>query len=241
MNILEVAKTCLRQMKRMYIRSSSEQYVRYLRKKGVEIGNNVTFHDPVDVTVDITQPTLIKIGNNVEITKGVVILSHDMAWSVKKKLNGNVLGSNGMVCIGDNVFIGINTIILKGVSIGNNVIIGCGSVITKDVEENSVYAGNPAKKIATIDDYFSRRKEAQLNEAKELLRSYQKHYGKIPPKEIFRDFFFLFETRDSDIEKVKSYKKVLDVGGNKELSLKQFYSTKPIFNGYDDFVNFCIR
>lgn len=241
MNILEVMKAYLRQIKRIYIRSSSERYISYLRSKGVRIGNNVTFHDPIDVTVDITQPTLIKIGNNVEITKGVVILSHDMAWAVNKRLTGDILGSNGMVTIGNNVFIGMNSIILKGVNIGNNVIIGCGSIVTKDVEDDSVYVGNPAKKISTIDNYFSKRKEEQLTEAAELLRSYQKCYGKVPPKDVFRDFFFLFEPRDSDIEKVESYKKVLMVGGNKDLSLKRFRSTEPLFNGYNEFVNSCIQ
>lgn len=54
-----------------------------------------------------------------------------------------MLGASGVVEIGDNVFIGMNTIIERNVKIGNNVVIGAGSVVTKDCEPNSVYAGAP--------------------------------------------------------------------------------------------------
>ena len=49
------------------------------------------------------------------------------------------------VVIGDNVFIGMKTIILKGVHVGNNVVIGAGSVVTKDIPDNEIWAGNPAR------------------------------------------------------------------------------------------------
>ena len=66
------------------------------------------------------------------------------------------------VCIGNNVFVGAGSTILPGVSIGQNVIIGAGSVVTKNIENNSVYAGNPAKRIATLEQWISKRKE-ELN------------------------------------------------------------------------------
>ena len=46
---------------------------------------------------------------------------------------GEVLGSDGKVTIGDNCFIGMNTVILKGTTIGNNTIVGAGSVVTGGV------------------------------------------------------------------------------------------------------------
>lgn len=63
-------------------KASSESYIKYLRKKGVTIGENVTFRVARTTVVDVTQPNLIKIGNNVEITNNVTILCHDYAWSV---------------------------------------------------------------------------------------------------------------------------------------------------------------
>lgn len=54
------------------------------------------------------------------------------------------------VCIQDNVFIGTNVLICKGVTIGSNSIIGAGSVVVKDVEASKIYAGNPAREIANV-------------------------------------------------------------------------------------------
>lgn len=54
------------------------------------------------------------------------------------------------IFIGDDVFVGANSIILKGVTIGNRVIIGAGSVVTKNIPEDEIWAGNPAKFIRKI-------------------------------------------------------------------------------------------
>ncbi|SFG94399.1 DapH/DapD/GlmU-related protein [Sporolactobacillus nakayamae] len=55
------------------------------------------------------------------------------------------------VIIGNDVFIGANTIILKGVTIGNNSVIGAGSVVTSSIPENVIAAGNPCKFISRIN------------------------------------------------------------------------------------------
>lgn len=73
---------------------------------------------------------MIDIGENVQITIGVKILTHGYDWSVLKGYYGKVLGSSGKVTIGNNCCIGMNTVILKGTSIGDNVIVGAGSVVT---------------------------------------------------------------------------------------------------------------
>ena len=49
-----------------------------------------------------------------------------------------------------NVWIGMNSVILKGVTIGDNSIIGAGSVVVKDVPKNTIAAGNPAKVIKDL-------------------------------------------------------------------------------------------
>ena len=56
------------------------------------------------------------------------------------------------ITIGDNVWIGGNTVICPGVNIGNNVVIGAGSVVTKDIPDWSLAAGNPCRVIRKITD-----------------------------------------------------------------------------------------
>lgn len=55
------------------------------------------------------------------------------------------------VVIGDNVWIGMNSCILPGVTIGDNSIIGSGSVVTKSVPANEVWVGNPARFVKRLD------------------------------------------------------------------------------------------
>jgi len=58
---------------------------------------------------------------------------------------GVVLAGN--VSVGENTFIGANAVVKQGVKIGKNVIIGAGAVVVKNIEDNSTYVGNPARKI----------------------------------------------------------------------------------------------
>jgi len=51
------------------------------------------------------------------------------------------------VKIGENCFLGAGTIIIPGIEIGDNVITGAGTIVIKNLEKNSVYVGNPCRKI----------------------------------------------------------------------------------------------
>ena len=67
-----------------------------------------------------------------------------------------ILEQVGCIEIGNNVFIGSGTHILRDTRIGSNVIIGTCSVVTHDIPDNSVVAGVPARVIGTFDDYVSK-------------------------------------------------------------------------------------
>lgn len=149
-------------------KASSETYVEHLRSLGMVIGDNTVIYSPTHCTIDVARPWMIEIGRNVSITEGVTILTHGYDWSVFKGKYGDVLGSAGHVRIGDNVFIGMNSTILKGVEIGDNVVIGAGSVVTKSIPPNSVAVGDPCCVIADIDSYLEKRRAAQVDEAADL-------------------------------------------------------------------------
>jgi len=91
----------------------------------------------------------ITIGNNVKLGGGVCIYDTDFhSLSPKSRQNASEDSAQKMnkpVSIGNNVFIGAHSTILKGVSIGDNSIIGACSVVTKNIPENEIWAGNPAK------------------------------------------------------------------------------------------------
>lgn len=216
-------------------KASSSSYIKYLRKRGVTIGENVTFYGPRTTVVDVTQPTLIKIGNNVEITNNVTILCHDYAWSVFKQLYGEIIGANKKVVIGNNVFIGVNSTILAGVTIGNNCVIGAGSVVTKDIPSNTVAVGNPAKVIMTIEEFYKKRKNEYEEDAKVLAKEYYKQNGSIPPKELFRDYFPIFMNEEESIKNNKEYNKILELGGNAEYTMTKIKKQK-IFRNYEEFI-----
>lgn len=138
---------------------SPECYVDWLKNVGVSIGKGTIFFDPINTIVDTQNPKLISIGENVRITSGCKILTHDFSSSVLGGMYGQCIGALGTVDIGNNVFIGMNTVILRNTKIGDNVIIGAGSIVSGELESNSVYVGNPAKKMMTIDKFYERRLE----------------------------------------------------------------------------------
>lgn len=229
-------------------RASSEKYIEYLKKKGVQIGEDCKIYSPRGCYIDVQYPWMISIGSHVRITHGVIILTHDFSWSVLKKLSGElcrkesgaILGASGAVNIGDNVFIGINTVITRGVTIGNNVVIGAGSVVTKNCPSNGVYAGNPAHFIMGIGEFYAKREKLQIQEAKELAIGYKKRYGKFPPKEIFNEYFMLFETCE-DARNVEAFSRQMELCDNIEDTLAYMKSKPYKFYNYDEFMKFCFE
>ena len=102
-----------------------------------------------------TEPWIISIGENVHITDGVKFITHDGGTLLFRDKTPD-LDITLPIKIGNNVYIGNNTIILPGVKIGDNVIVGAGGVVTKDIPNNSVAVGVPAKVIETIDEYYAK-------------------------------------------------------------------------------------
>lgn len=228
-------------------KASSETYINYLRNKGICIGEDCTIYAPCKTFIDIQYPWMISIGSHVRITEGVKILTHDYSWSVLKGLNtdeeilpGSILGASGKVTIKDNVFIGMNSIITRNVTIGNNVIIGAGSVVTRDCADNGLYAGNPAKRIMEVHDYYIKRKESQLKEAVELAIQYYERYGRKPDKSIFHEYFMLFADKSAVMEDAVFSGK-MKLCGNETQSYNYLENSMSTFNDFDEFMRYCFN
>lgn len=226
-------------------KASSETYIEHLRAQGMVIGDNCYIYTPTKVVIDESRPWMIEMGNNVLITEGVSILTHGYDWGVFKGMTGDVLGSAGIVKIGSNVFIGMKSIILKGVTIGSNVVIGAGSLINKDVPDNCVVAGNPQRIICTISEYYKKRKDAQLHEALDLYESWRRNSpagkaGKKPPRSIFREFFWLFEDRSSVARGYsdQSFEWTMHLRGSYEKSVQKYLESDPLFSSYEQFLEY---
>lgn len=121
----------------------------FYRKKGVKIGNNCAIYSPIMTP----ESYLITIGNNVTIAPGVRFITHDNSIS---KVFPEFTDVFGRIDIGDNCFIGANSIILPGISLGNTCIVAAGSVVTKSFGDGEIVGGNPAKQISDIKKYKER-------------------------------------------------------------------------------------
>jgi acetyltransferase-like isoleucine patch superfamily enzyme len=220
-------------------RQDSKTFVKKLIKKGFSIGNRTIFYDPETNIIDYQTPFLLRIGDDVQITKGVSFINHGYDWAVLKKLNGEMLGSRGPISIGNNVFIGINTVFLKNSSVGDNVIVGAASLVTKKFGSNVVIGGNPAKVLMSLEEYYLKRKQRQLEEAFDIFKFYFKKYSKIPKDKIFWEYFWIFSPRNKTI--VSKHKNDFGLLNTYNESLHSFYNSMPIFDNYNSFVEFCLK
>lgn len=173
------------------IRSSSN-YIKFLRIKGIKIGTKTIFRDPSTTRIDLTRPSLIEIGDNVDINVNFTIQTHDYTSHVFLNLFNEFVASSGRVKIGNNIYFGCNVTILKGVIIGDNCIIGACSLVTKDIPENSVAVGFPAKVICTIEEFYIKRLNLSEKEAFHYAKSIVERYNRLPVVEDFWEEFPLF-------------------------------------------------
>ena len=154
--------------------------VSYAKWIGVNIGKDPHFYGPTSWG---TEPWLITIGNNVHITGCCKFINHDGGTLIFRNRIPDLEITKPIV-VGDNVYIGEETLVLPGVHIGNNVVIGARSVVTKDIPDNCVAAGVPCRIIKSTDEYLEKLQRESLHlghlkgkEKDDALKAYF-HYNK---------------------------------------------------------------
>lgn len=156
--IISILKTHLR---KYY--NGNDAFIKQLRKQGAIVGNNVQIIDKFKFLYEPWYANLLEIEDGVIISAGVRLVSHDSSYT---NIVGDLPIKYGKIVIKKNSYIGVNSIILCGVTIGENSLIGAGSIVNKNIPGNSVAAGNPIKVISTLQDGVAKYKkciETNLN------------------------------------------------------------------------------
>lgn len=224
-------KRIIRKIRAEYAMTSSERYIKYLRTKGVRIGQDCMVLDPRDIQVDVSRPELLEIGDHVFLHKGTIIMTHDWAGWCFVYSHNEFIPSHAKVKIGNNVWLGENVTICKGVTIGDNCIIGIGAIVTKNVPANSVAVGVPARVICSYEEYYQKRKQLYTEEAIEYARAII-DCGREPCKKDFYDDYPCFVDGNNYIEYNYPYSRVFDPDEFE----KWKQSHKRTFNGFEDFM-----
>ena len=121
-----------------------------IRRMGCHVGKNTFFGDYV--RMDTSYADMIYIGDYAHVTSGCRLLCH------QRNLKGYCIGDNaaslgyrtGEIHIGKGVMVGMETIIMPGVTIGDGAIIGAGSIVTKDIPAWTIATGRPARVVKEI-------------------------------------------------------------------------------------------
>lgn len=133
--------------------ASPEAYAKHI---GVKIGKN----NLIGKGHWSSEPYLISVGSNCQLTT-CRIFTHGGGCAVRR--DHPDFDCFGRVSIGDYVYIGADALIMPGVTIGDCALVAAGSVVTKSVPPGMVVAGNPAKILCSVEDFYQRNKYYDLH------------------------------------------------------------------------------
>lgn len=139
--------------------------IAHFRKTGVTIGDRCRLINP-RIGMFGSEPWLVRLGDHVTITDGVMFVTHDGGVWVFRDEHPDI-DIFGPIDIGSNVFIGVNAVLLPGVRIGDNSVVAAGAVVSRDVPSGTIVGGVPAKPICTVDEYFAKN-EARFTHVRGL-------------------------------------------------------------------------
>lgn len=142
------------------ISNKTRRFLRYylLKSSGHSIGKGTYISSKA--YIDMHPPGKIIIGKNCNIARNAIILCHSGETKggpqeVWKKYGGKRFYKD--VFIGDNVFIGSNSVVFPGVKIGSNTIVGVNTVVNKNIPSGVVIAGVPFRVITTTKEMLQKK------------------------------------------------------------------------------------
>ena len=127
--------------KRSFISLYSKIQLTAFPKGSILLGDNIGLNGTV-----IVSKKLISIGSGTMVAPNVIIVDSDFhqTWPPDQRLFSDTSNFDKEVKIGSNVWIGMNSLVLKGAVIGDNTVIAAGSTVTGEIPANCIAAGNPA-------------------------------------------------------------------------------------------------
>lgn len=191
---------------------NSTALVSYLNSRGAKVGSHTQIYAPHKHHIDLLNARFIEIGDYCMITEGVVILAHDYSYAVLANVYHDLYRKQRVTKIGNNVFIGMNSIILMGAEVGDDVVIGAGSVVVGRLEGNAVYSGNPARRICSLEEYHAKREQDYVHSA----TIYATKADSVEEMGVYRCMF-------EDEESFKQYLKGIHLNGVKPEAISGFH------------------
>ena len=191
-------------------RYSSETYIKYLKRLGVKIGERTVIFSPRETFIDEQYPWMVEIGNDVQITRGVIILTHSYDWSVVKKKYSRLYGASGNV-------------VAKDIP-ANSVAVGNPAKVIHKIDNN----------------YLKKYSDRQEKEAIDLAVGYYNRYKKWPDNTIFYDYFWLWnDDKDYEkIPRYKYEMELLGNYEDCMKNLK-LIRQNPRYASFDEFIEKC--
>ena len=169
-----------------HLLASPENEARHL---GVNIGKNCL----ISTRYWSSEPYLITIGDNVQVTDNVSFHTHGGGHCIRSKCPS--FDAFGKIVIKDGAYIGSWSHIMPGVIIGEGALVAAGSVVTKSVPPHTVVGGNPARFICYSDEYLDRNLQYSIGFRLEQ-KDAKQYLLNLPDEKFIRKEFM--NTRDRD-------------------------------------------
>lgn len=131
-----------------------------------------------------SEPYLITVGDNVQLTGDIHFHTHGGAHVARRKHPD--FDIFGKIVIKDNAYIGTGSRIMPGVTIGKGALVAAGSVVTKSVPDGEVWGGIPAARICTVDEYIERNLPYNTHTAGMAGEAKRRHLLSLPDSAFIR-------------------------------------------------------